>query len=86
MKIQCKLAYNLQIVTSNQFITGYNLFQKPTGTRTFPLFLARLKSQNVPSKVIVADVGYGSESNYHYCKDEINKHVVLVPYETIRER
>lgn len=80
---QLKPAYNLQIATSNQFITGFDLFQNPTDTRTFPLFLASLESQKVLGKVIVADAGYGSESNYRYCEDELDKHVVLVPYGTM---
>lgn len=80
---QLKPAYNLQIATSNQFITGFDLFQNPTDTRTFPIFLASLKSRNVLGKVIVADAGYGSESNYRYCEDELEKHIVLVPYGTM---
>lgn len=80
---QLKPAYNLQIATSNQFITGFDLFQNPTDTRTFPLFLTSLESHNVLGKIIVADAGYGSESNYRYCEDEFDKHVVLVPYGTM---
>ena len=80
---QLKPAYNLQIATSNQFITGFDLFQNPTDTRTFPVFLAHLKSQQVLGKMIVADAGYGSESNYRFCEDELDTHTVLVPYGTM---
>lgn len=80
---QLKPAYNLQIATSNQFITGFDLFQNPTDTRTFPVFLAHLKSQQVLGQMIVADAGYGSESNYRYCEDELGTHTLLVPYGTM---
>lgn len=39
---QLKPAYNLQIATSNQFITGYQLFPNPTDTRTLIPFTKRL--------------------------------------------
>ncbi|WP_232842699.1 IS1182 family transposase, partial [Lactobacillus sp. HBUAS51381] len=80
---QLKPAYNLQIATSNQFITGFDLFQNPTDTRTFPTFLAHLKSQQALGKIVVADAGYGSESNYRYCEDELDEHTFLVPYGTM---
>ncbi|AVK62376.1 hypothetical protein C5Z25_11680 [Lactobacillus sp. CBA3605] len=78
-----KPAYNLQIATSNQFTTGYNLFQNPIDARTFPVFLAHLKSRQVLGKIIAADAGCGSESNYRYCEDELDVHTILVPYGTM---
>ncbi|MBT1150278.1 transposase, partial [Lactiplantibacillus argentoratensis] len=41
---QLKPAYNVQIATSNQFITGYRLFQNPTDTRTLQPFIEHLKA------------------------------------------
>ena len=32
---------------------------------------------------IVADAGYGSESNYRYLEDEFGQHTVLIPYGTM---
>lgn len=80
---QLKPAYNLQLATSNQFITGFDIFQNPTDTRTLPTFLTQLKSQNALGTIIVADAGYGSESNYRYCEDELDEHTVLIPYGTM---
>lgn len=36
---QLKPAFNLQIATSNQFILGYDVYQNPTDTKTFPTFI-----------------------------------------------
>ena len=80
---QLKPAYNLQIATSNQFITGYQIFQNPTDTRTLPIFLHQLKRHHTLGKTIVADAGYGSESNYRFCEDELNEHTALIPYGTM---
>uniref|UniRef100_UPI0026A1E732 transposase n=1 Tax=Lactiplantibacillus plantarum TaxID=1590 RepID=UPI0026A1E732 len=59
---QLKPAYNVQIATSNQFITGYQLFQNPTDTRTLQPFIEHLRANNVLGRTIVADAGYGSIS------------------------
>ncbi|MED7624020.1 IS1182 family transposase, partial [Lactiplantibacillus plantarum] len=72
-----------QIATSNQFITGYRLFQNPTDTRTLQPFIEHLKANNVLGHTIVADAGYGSESNYRYLEDEFGQHTVLIPYGTM---
>lgn len=80
---QLKPAYNVQIATSNQFITGYRLFQNPTDTRTLQPFIEHLKASNVLGHTIVADAGYGSESNYRYSEDEFGQHTVLIPYGTM---
>lgn len=63
---QLKPAYNLQIATSGQFITGYQLFQNPTDTRTLQPFIKHLQQHRTLGTTIVADAGYGSESNYRY--------------------
>ncbi|MCP0888106.1 transposase, partial [Ligilactobacillus sp. WILCCON 0076] len=80
---QLKPAYNVQIATSNQFITGYQLFQNPTDTRTLPTFVNHLKINDMLGTTIVADAGYGSESNYRFLEDEFDQHTVLIPYGTM---
>lgn len=80
---QLKPAYNFQIAMSNQFITGYQLFHNPTDTRTLPTFIEHLKTNNTLGTTIVADAGYGSESNYRYLEDELEQHTALIPYGTM---
>lgn len=64
---QLKPGYNLQIGTSNQFITEYALYWNPADTTTMPDFLSRYEQDygQFPEKV-TADSGYGSEENYEY--------------------
>ncbi|WP_048000899.1 IS1182 family transposase [Lactiplantibacillus herbarum] len=83
MNGQLKPAYNLQIATSNQFITGYQLFQNPTDTRTLKKFTQHLKRHHTLGSTIVADAGYGSESNYRYLEDHLSGHTALIPYGTM---
>lgn len=80
---QLKPAYNLQIATSNQFITGYQLFQNPTDTRTLIPFIEHLEDRGTLGNTIVADAGYGSESNYKYCEDELDGKTLIAPYGTM---
>ncbi|MFB9768561.1 IS1182 family transposase [Lactiplantibacillus modestisalitolerans] len=80
---QLKPAYNLQIATSNQFITGYQLFHNPTDTRTLQPFVKHLEDNNTLGSTVVADAGYGSESNYQYLEDELGQHTALIPYGTM---
>ena len=75
---QLKPAYNFQIATSNQFITGYQLFHNPTDTRTLLTLIEHLKANNTLGTTIVADAGYGSESNYRYLEDELEQHTALI--------
>lgn len=37
---------------------------------------------NQSHRYIVADAGYGSESNYRYLEDELPQHTALIPYGT----
>ena len=67
---QTKPTYNLQIATNNQFVLGYYIAQNPTDTRTLIPFLNILNNQNVLSKNIIADAGYGSETNYCFIEDQ----------------
>lgn len=62
---QLKPAYNLQISTSNQFIVNYSLYPNPTDTTTMATHLEKhIESFGDCPKVLVADVGYGSQENF----------------------
>ena len=64
---QLKPGYNIQIATENQFITHYNIYQRPTDILTLIPFLEQFKARyNRQSSIIVADSGYGSEQNYEW--------------------
>ena len=80
---QTKPAYNLQIMTNSQYILGYSLMQNPTDTRTLIPFLHQLDQNGVLGREIVADAGYGSESNYKYIEDELPNCIALIPYSTM---
>lgn len=78
-----KPGYNLQIATHHQFVLAYDLYSNPTDTRTLIPFLM---SNEVFKEFacIVADAGYGSESNYQYIIEEMDK-VPLIPYSMYRK-
>ncbi|TPR43985.1 hypothetical protein DY124_04145 [Apilactobacillus micheneri] len=78
-----KPAYNLQIATSGQFITNFDIYQNPTDTRTLIPFLNKQIENNSLGKYIVADAGYGSESNYRFMEDKLTNHIPLIPYGTM---
>lgn len=78
---QFKPAYNLQIATSNQYITNFVIFQNLTDTRTLIPFIEANKDRL--GKYIVADAGYGSESNYRYFEDHLENNIPLIPYGTM---
>lgn len=80
---QLKPAYNLQIATSGQFITNFDIYQNPTDTRTLIPFLNKQIKNNSLGKYIVADAGYGSESNYRFIEDKLTNHIPLIPYGTM---
>ena len=80
---QLKPGYNLQIATSNQFVLDYDLYWNPTDTRTLIPFVQRLDKHQTLGKYIVADAGYGSESNYRYLNDYLPDQVPLIPYGTM---
>lgn len=81
---QLKAGYNVQVGTENQFIIGYSLHQNPTDTRCFTPHLEKLAQSNVPFPTrIVADAGYGSETNYLYAEDQEFK--VLIPPPMMRK-
>lgn len=75
---QLKAGYNVQVGTENQFILGYSLHQRPTDTRCFIPHLEKLKASTLPFPTrIIADAGYGSETNYLYAEDK--EFSVLIP-------
>ena len=67
---QTKPGYNLQIGTSQQFITAYYLFHNPTDTLTYIPFLTLFR-QNYGNQLeeTTADSGYGSEENYTFLEN-----------------
>ncbi|NBK09420.1 hypothetical protein D1835_10460 [Enterococcus asini] len=58
-----KHAYNLKSATNNHFVLDYDAYRCPTDTRIFNPFLQKMYLKNEYHKYIVADTGYGSESN-----------------------
>lgn len=78
MNGQLKPGYNLQIATNNQYVLNYQVFPNPTDTRTLIPFLKATAVLNDFSYV-VADAGYGSESNYSTIIDDLEK-TPLIPY------
>ena len=87
---QLKAAYNVQMATQNQYIVGFELFQRPGDTRCFQPFMEKLLARNlrVP-EVVVADAGYASEQNYLYALGEEKaeqaenpRFQLLAPYNT----
>lgn len=78
MNGQLKPGYNLQAATNGQFVLNYGIFSNPTDTRTLIPFLSEIHSLNL-FKYIVADAGYGSESNYSAVIDDFEK-IPLIPY------
>ena len=80
---QLKPGYNLQIATNNQFVLDYQLFWNPTDTRTLIPFLKTLETHGALGRYLVADAGYGSESNYRYIADNLPNQTLLIPYGTM---
>ena len=64
----------IQIATNSQFVLSYNVYQNPTDTRTMIPFLNSIQETygHLP-EYIVADAGYGSESNYKAIIDDFNR-------------
>ena len=76
---QLKPGYNLQIATNSQFVLSYNVYQNPTDTRTMIPFLNSIQETygHLP-EYIVADAGYGSESNYKAIIDDFNRTPLII--------
>lgn len=75
---ELKPGYNVQVATNQQFCLAYDIFPNPTDTRTLIPFLKSIDLLE-DIKYIVADAGYGSEENYAYIFDELEKEA-LIPY------
>lgn len=68
---QLKPAYNVQIGTEGQFITGFSLHQRAGDPGCLIPHLDLMKKYHRPKpKVLIADSGYGSEENYAHCERE----------------
>ncbi|MGV3184723.1 IS1182 family transposase [Weissella paramesenteroides] len=80
---QLKPAYNVQMATNGQYILNYDIFQRPTDTKTLIPFLNKMKDEQTLGSYIVADMGYGSEANYRFLEDEMPEQTVLIPYGTM---
>ncbi|MEX2805689.1 transposase, partial [Streptococcus sp. H31] len=75
---QLKPGYNVQAATNGQYVLAYDIFPNPTDTRTLKPFLESIPTLDL-FQHIVADAGYGSEENYVFIMDELEK-TPLIPY------
>ncbi|TPE70799.1 IS1182-like element IS660 family transposase [Halalkalibacterium halodurans] len=81
---QLKAGYNWQIGTQDQFILFYTVHPNPTDTRCLLPHVEALKESGLPlPKTLIADAGYGSESNYVAMADELFE--TLIPSHTFRQ-
>ena len=80
---QLKPGYNLQLGTNSQFALAYGLYPNPTDTRTLKPFLQSVQTLDL-FQHIVADAGYGSEENYSFIIDDLEK-TPLIPYGTYQK-
>ncbi|WP_093649778.1 IS1182 family transposase [Streptococcus varani] len=78
MNGQLKPGYNVQAATNGQYVLAYDIFPNPTDTRTLKPFLQSIQTLDLFQN-IVADAGYGSEENYSFIIDELDK-TPLIPY------
>ncbi|CQR24866.1 transposase [Streptococcus varani] len=78
MNGQLKPGYNVQAATNGQYVLAYDIFSNPTDTRTLKPFLQSIQTLDLFQN-IVADAGYGSEENYSFIIDELEK-TPLIPY------
>lgn len=68
---QLKPAYNVQISTENQIITGFTLHRRAGDTATLIPHLEQfLLLHHRQSAIVVADSGYGSEQNYQHLENQ----------------
>lgn len=75
---QLKPGYNVQAATNGQYILAYDIFANPTDIRTLRPFLQSNQTLDLFQN-IMADAGYGSEENYRFIIDELEK-TALIPY------
>jgi len=71
------------MATNGQYILDYDIFQRPTDTKTLIPFLNKMKDEQTLGSYIVADMGYGFEANIRFLEDEVPEQTVLIPYGTM---
>ncbi|WP_368483957.1 transposase [Geobacillus sp. LEMMY01] len=81
---QLKPVYNVQVGSSDQFILGYSLHQRPGDTRCLLPHLETVREKyGVEPERLIADAAYGSEENY--VKLEGEAHIGLDQVQYVRE-
>ncbi|SDC78619.1 IS1182 family transposase, partial [Shouchella lonarensis] len=81
---QLKAGYNWQVGTQDQFILFFTVHPNPTDTRCLLSHVEALKESGLPlPETLIADAGYGSESNYVAMEDE--PFDTLIPSNTFRQ-
>lgn len=81
---QLKAGYNWQVGTQNQFILFHTIHHNPTDTRCLVPHVEALKESGIPMpETLIADAGFGSESNYVAMEEEAFE--TLIPYNTFRQ-
>ena len=75
---QLKPGYNVQIATENQYVLAYEVYPNPTDTKTLVPFLQDIQAHyfELPEH-IVADAGYGSEPNYQYVVETLQRKALI---------
>lgn len=61
--------YNVQIVTENGIVLSNSIFNTSADQATLIPSIQKLQKNHQTPKVILADKGYSTESNYSFCED-----------------
>lgn len=65
------VGYNLQMVSENQVILDYDLYQRPNDVKLLEPQISNLQSRlKRTPEAVLADKGYGSQANYEYLEKE----------------
>jgi len=78
---QLKPGYNVQAVTTDQYVVDYAIFPNPTDFKTLEPVLDQMTVLDKFDK-IVADAGYGSEYNYSMLEEKYPDKKYFIPYTT----
>jgi transposase len=71
------VGYNMQMVTENQVILDYGLYQRPADVKLMQEVIEGLKDFIGKSpEAVIADKGYSSQANYEYLESEKIKAVI----------
>lgn len=66
-----KIAYNIQLATSNQIITGYSVSSEPSDAGHLQNMIETSeKNSNTKVKITKADAGYFSKDDLEYCQNK----------------